>query len=366
MNGAATTSANFDFLAQHDVQLVRLGALAERYFRDDPNTCLIKLRQFGEVLAQLVAAKAGLYRSADEAQSDLLRRLNLERVTPREVGDLFHQLRTTGNRATHDLAGSQSEALTALKVARQLGIWFHRTFGEALGFKAGPFVPPPDPTAATEALHAELTRLRDELSATKTAAERAWGEAEEHQRSRLSAEERAQKEQEERAVWEQLAAEADAARVALTAELAEIQAAASTAPAAMQLLVEQATEAAKSIDLDEMATRAIIDQQLRDSGWEADSQTLRYALGTRPVKNRCMAIAEWPTKSGPADYALFIDTQCVGLVEAKRKRKNVSSAIDQAERYSKGFTPTGDVSAPGGPWGDFGCRSPLPRTAAPT
>jgi type I restriction enzyme, R subunit len=45
-------SANFGFLAQHDVQLVRLGALAERYFRDDPSTCLIKLRQFGEVLAR--------------------------------------------------------------------------------------------------------------------------------------------------------------------------------------------------------------------------------------------------------------------------------------------------------------------------
>jgi type I restriction enzyme R subunit len=35
----------------HDPQLVRLGGLAERYFKDDPNTCLIKLRQFGEVLA---------------------------------------------------------------------------------------------------------------------------------------------------------------------------------------------------------------------------------------------------------------------------------------------------------------------------
>lgn len=30
--------ANFGFLAQHDAQLVRLGALAERYFGDDPNT----------------------------------------------------------------------------------------------------------------------------------------------------------------------------------------------------------------------------------------------------------------------------------------------------------------------------------------
>jgi type I restriction enzyme R subunit len=100
------SSTNFDFLGQHDAQLVRLGALAERYFRDDPNTCLIKLRQFGEVLAQLVAAKAGLYRSPDEPQADLLRRLNLERITPRQVGDLFYQLRVTGNRATHDLSGT--------------------------------------------------------------------------------------------------------------------------------------------------------------------------------------------------------------------------------------------------------------------
>jgi len=53
------TSANFGFLGVHDAQLVRLGTLAERYFKDDPNTCFLKLRQYGETLAQLVAAKAG-------------------------------------------------------------------------------------------------------------------------------------------------------------------------------------------------------------------------------------------------------------------------------------------------------------------
>ncbi len=294
-------TANFGFLAQHDAQLVRLGALSERYFRDDPNTCLIKLRQFGEVLAQLVAAKAGFYRSPDEPQADLLRRLNLERITPRQVGDLFYQLRVSGNRATHDLAGTHDEALTGLKVARQLGVWFHRTFGQAAGFKAGPFVPPPDPAAATAALHAELARLREELATWQTTAERAQAEAQEHQRSRLTAEERARKEQEDRAVWEQLAGEADTARAALAAELAQLQAAAIATPSAIQKVAEQAAEAAQAIDLDEMATRAIIDRQLRDRGWEVDSQTLRYALGARPVKNRSMAIAEWPTASGPAE-----------------------------------------------------------------
>lgn len=95
----AAESANFEFLRPHDVQLVRLGALAERYFRDDPSTCLIKLRQFAELLAQLAAAKTGLFVSTDEAQADLLRRLKVERVISREVADLFHQIRVVGNRA---------------------------------------------------------------------------------------------------------------------------------------------------------------------------------------------------------------------------------------------------------------------------
>lgn len=101
-------SANFDFLAPHDGQLVRLGALAERFFRVDPNTCIIKLRQFAELLAQLTAVKAGLYTSSEESQADLLRRLAFERVLPREVADLFHQLRIAGNRVAHGVAPNQT------------------------------------------------------------------------------------------------------------------------------------------------------------------------------------------------------------------------------------------------------------------
>jgi hypothetical protein len=47
------TSTNFSFLAAHDAQLVRLGGLAESYFGDDPNTSLLKLRQFGETPSPL-------------------------------------------------------------------------------------------------------------------------------------------------------------------------------------------------------------------------------------------------------------------------------------------------------------------------
>jgi len=167
---AGITSANFEFLSAYDAQLVRLAALAERYFRDDANTCLIKLRQFGELLAQETAARVGLFASADEPQSDLLRRLKVERAVPPPAMDLFHQIRIAGNQATHAHADDHAQALTSLKVARQLAIWFHRSFGNQPGFKAGPFVPPPEPEDATAPLREELEQLRAELAERQSAA----------------------------------------------------------------------------------------------------------------------------------------------------------------------------------------------------
>ena len=77
--------SNFTHLRAHDEQLVRLGLLAERYFAEDPNTCLLKLRQLTELLAQLVASNVGLFTSPDEKQVDLLRRLQDLLIRPKEI-----------------------------------------------------------------------------------------------------------------------------------------------------------------------------------------------------------------------------------------------------------------------------------------
>ncbi len=177
---------------------------------------MIKLRQFGEVLAQLAAAKTGRFTSAEERQADLLRRLKFDRVLPQEVADLFHQLRIAGNRATHTNAGDYAEALSTLKIARQLGVWFHRTFVDA-AFAPGPFIPPPDPIVATQTLQNELDGLRQVLDAARSEAEKARIAAEEAARQRMSAEERAGQERDERDLWEQLATEAEQAKSDLAA-----------------------------------------------------------------------------------------------------------------------------------------------------
>jgi type I restriction enzyme, R subunit len=346
-----TKSANFEFLRHHQPELSNLGAFAERYFCDDPNTCLIKLRQFGELVAQITAAQVGLFESG-ESQADLLRRLKFERVLSPEVADLFHHIRTVGNRAAHEGRGDRAEALTTLKIARQLGIWFHRTFGSDRAFKATPFVPPQKPVDASVELSAELERLRIALDQTRTKAERSQMVDEERAKALLTAEENARKAAEERVLWEQFARQTELENIELAAQLELIQSANQKISVKQTAqIIALSEQAAAEIDLDEDATRGIVDQQLRDRGWQADSQNLRFQKGTRPVKGQNIAIAEYPTADGIADYALFIGVRCIALVEAKRRRKNVSAAIDQAERYAKAVK--GETEITGCPWGEF-------------
>ena len=134
-------SANFEFLGKHDAQLVRLGALAERYFKDDPNTCLIKLRQFGEVLAQLMAAKPvcwSLRRNRNPIFSGVSNSSAWSHAKW-AISFISSASPATGHPCQ---TGDHAEALSTLKIARQLGIWFQRTFGNAK-VSAGAFVPPP-------------------------------------------------------------------------------------------------------------------------------------------------------------------------------------------------------------------------------
>lgn len=151
--------SNFAHLRAHDQQLVRPGMLAERYFGADANTCLLKLRQLAEALAQLAASRVGLFSGPGESQIDLLRRLQDNGILPREVASLFHEVRKAGNDANHQFGGDHRTALLALRLTWQLSLWFHRTFKDA-GYKSGPFMPPAAPVDESAELLAELETLR--------------------------------------------------------------------------------------------------------------------------------------------------------------------------------------------------------------
>ena len=232
-------------------------------------------------------------------------------MLPREIAQLFGEVRRAGNAAGHAMSGDHRTALAALKITWQLGIWFHRTFTNP-SFTSGPFIPPQAPPDESADLRAELTRLSQTLEQGLAA----------HQETaqRLDAAEAMLREaQDEQTFWEQIASEAEAARTALEQRLAVQQAeTAAQSRDAVTAFVAAATSAAVAVQLDEAETRKLIDQQLRQAGWTADSATLIYSQGARPEPHKNLAIAEWPTHSGPADYVLFVGLTPVAVVEAKR------------------------------------------------
>lgn len=345
-------SANFDHLQEISPELHRLGTLAERFFAEDANTSLIKSRQFGEYMVKEIAALSGVYDpAARETTNDLLRRLKTQQVLPQEVANIFHAVRTSGNNATHEFTGSPAEALAALKFCRSLGVWYRRTYGRDPNFKPGPFVPPRASADIDQATQAELAALRAQVRDAEEKAAAAHASAEELAKARAAAEELARQASADSAVWEQTAVEMEANQAALARKLAELQKAAEAQPEQLQIEFKQAgLKAASSLELDERQTRRLIDVQLVDAGWEADSDRLAYQRGTRPEEGRNLAIAEWPSEGGRADYALFVGLTCVGVIEAKRESVDVPSTLQQAERYARTFLLDPENAHPHGPW----------------
>jgi type I restriction enzyme, R subunit len=135
-------AGNFTFLAEHSPLLAQLGAAAEQTFASDPNTILIKLRQFGEAMAQDLATRFGIESTSRRSRPDLLFQLDREAGLDRTIRGLFHTLRVEGNKATHEFKTRHKEAMDGLKVARALAIWFETSFGkQGAAFKPGPFIP---------------------------------------------------------------------------------------------------------------------------------------------------------------------------------------------------------------------------------
>ena len=81
----------------------------------------------------------------------------------------------------------------------------------------------------------------------------------------------------------------------------------------------------------EQKAREIIDKKLTQSGWIVqDRKQLNLLAGLG------VAVREFPTSTGPVDYALFVEGIPVGIVEAKKDAagENITVVEDQSSRYA--------------------------------
>lgn len=350
-------SPNFNFLDQHDPLLLELATNAERFCFSDPTVSLIRLRQLAEAMALQVVAAIGDFPADSQRRdlSDAIRLLESKGVLGLDTAQVLHHLRRVGNRAVHENQGTRSDALHALRLAQRAAIWFHRTVADPK-FKTPLFVPPPEPAQAPPGLSDELKLLRQQLAVLQASAATAAFTAAEEKALREQAEDKARKAYEDLEVALGLAEEAEnKLKNQQTRFVEKLEATRPPIAATLATTVQRAQQANTALaeELDESQTRLLIDAQLRSAGWEADTQELRFSRGARPEAGHYRAIAEWPTASGPVDYALFHGKTLLGLIEAKKQSKDVPSVLEQTKRYSRDFklSDLGEYAL-GAPWSD--------------
>ena len=65
---------------------------------------------------------------------------------------------------------------------------------------------------------------------------------------------------------------------------------------------------------------------------------IRYHPEIKSSLCRHHAVEEFPTENGPVDYALFVNGELLGLIEAKKVSIGSQNVLEQAKRYSRGAT----------------------------
>ena len=270
-------ASNFAFLHEKFPEFAKLAELAESYYRTDSHSCLIKIGLLCEGMIKVMFAmdKITLPDRTDAAERiDILSRRGL---LTQNVAEAFHLVRKARNKAAHEgLVLPEKQTLHYLQIVHSLCGWFYQTYSDE-HYQHTAFIPPVEPSLAS-------------VPTSVAADEKLMAQAESRAAEALSTPEPQRRELAEKASSRRYVSEAE--------------------------------------------TRLLIDEQLRKVGWEADTENLRHSKGTRPAPGRNIAIAEWPTDSpngthGFADYALFIGTKLVAVIEAKAAHKAIPSVLDQ-------------------------------------
>src|SRR5450759_5204806 len=88
---------------------------------------------------------------------------------------------------------------------------------------------------------------------------------------------------------------------------------------------------AETTQTPEQLARDPIDRSLEQAGWVVQSnKKIDFSAG------RGIAVKEYQTDIGPADYALFVDKKAVGVIEAKPNDwgHKITTVEDQSSGYA--------------------------------
>ncbi|WP_037318634.1 type I restriction-modification system endonuclease [Salegentibacter sp. Hel_I_6] len=273
--------SKFSFLQNSYPELFKVSILSEKLIHIDPSSSLAKSRLFSEKMAAIIWEFEGLD-GFEGTQVDRINQLFYRNIIPEIIKDLFHIIRKSGNRATHHGNSSNKEALFVLKKCFQLSRWFYETYENDYLEPEEYALPVQEEQKSVEKLEEELNLLSEKVKDYQN-------------------------------------------------KIASLNA----SPEVVEERKERSERVANNLQKSEAETREIIDEKLREAGWECNTEELNHKKNkTLPQKGRNIAIAEWPCAGKWADYALFVGTKLYGIVEAKKYASDISTDLHQSKIYA--------------------------------
>jgi type I restriction enzyme R subunit len=288
--------SNFTKISSEYPKLANIGQLAERNIFTDPSTSLSKLRILTENISKYIVKFEVVEEPERTDQHKRIQLLHTLGIIPREINDILHTVRKSGNKASHTGEGSTPEAKFMLKQTVKVVNWFYTVYeDETINLT---YIEPAiqkDDSSKIDELEAELLKTKEEVNNY----------------------------------------------------IQKVESLNKTPDSEKQHRKERAHKNVFKVKETETETRERIDQQLREAGWECDSVKINYKTQkTLPEKGKNKAIAEWKCGNLWADYALFCGFDLMGIIEAKKHIKDVMSDLGQAEKYSKKIEPFPGISFP--------------------
>ncbi|WP_313569623.1 DEAD/DEAH box helicase family protein [Comamonas terrigena] len=296
-------SLNFEPLRAVYPELANMGGYAEHYAHSDPESALVKLRNFAERLVDRLYLRLKLERAPQSNFVDLLHNAGFKAVAQPLVLDKLHLLRRLGNRGAHGEDVDVADAVRCVQEAWQLARWLHVTF---LDGKVEDFSEYKQPPVGGIDSKAEFKR-----------------------KAKALAEENSLKEERLKQALEELAVLRAADRLAVPAGAAS----APLTSEALQLFSQASAQAASQLHFTEDNTRKwLIDRDLRMAGWNVPLGTACNESVGQEVE-----VPYQPTASGRGycDYVLWDDNgKPLAVVEAKKTLVDARAGQEQAKLYA--------------------------------
>jgi len=299
-------SLNFEPLRAAFPDLANMGGYAEHYAHSDPESALVKLRNFAERVVDHIYTAQKLVRAPQSNFVDLLNNSSFRMVATDLVLDKLHLLRKLGNRAAHGEGVQVVDAVRCVREAWQLARWLHVTF---LTGKPADFADFKDPPVEGIDSKAEIKR-----------------------KAKALAEENAVKEERLRQALQELSDLRAADNESKPASHPQSD------PSTEALVKQQRASAAAAAQLhftEDNTRKWLIDRDLRLAGWDVPAGTASNDSVGQEVE-----VHHQPTGSGVgySDYVLWDDNgKPLAIVEAKKTTVDARQGQRQAELYANGL-----------------------------